>query len=137
METLKVTNSRLVLFLHSGSEQMEDSFTYRLQSGEGRPGLETVLRDKTSTRERPPVPAVRQVAVEMRVPVEGVVRIHSHPSFPLRFSPICRTGDEEGASRVLLKATSEINSSLRYNSSEYDTWLRSHLLNYRFYVVNI
>lgn len=87
-------------------------FTYRLQGGEGRPGLETVLRDKTSPRERPPVPAVGQVVVEVRVPVEGVVRIRRHPSFPLGLGSICGTGDEEGASGVLLEAASEINSSL-------------------------
>lgn len=47
----------------------------------------------------------------MRVPVEGVVGIRSHPPFLLRFSPIGRTGDQKGASLVLLEATSEINSS--------------------------
>lgn len=87
------------------------SSTYRLQRGEGRPGLEAVLGDEPSTREGRPVPAVMQVAVEMRVPVEGVVWIQSHPSFLLRFSPVCGTGDEEGPSPVLLKVTSDNDSS--------------------------
>lgn len=78
-------------------------FSHRLQSGEGRPGLEAVLRGKTRSRESPPIPAVWNVAVEMRVPVAGVVGVRCHPSFLLRFSPVCRAGYEEWATLVLLK----------------------------------
>lgn len=81
---------------------MEGVVSNRLESGEGRPGLEAVFRGKTRSRESPPVPTVQDVAVEMCVPVVRVVGVCCHPSFLFRFSPVCRTGDKERATLVLL-----------------------------------
>lgn len=81
---------------------MEGFSSHRLQSGEGRPGLEAVFRGEARSRESPPIPAVQDVAVEMCVPVVKVVGVRCHPSFLLRFSPVCWTGDEERATLVLL-----------------------------------
>lgn len=81
----------------------EGLFIHRLQSGEGRPRLEAIFRGEPGSRESPPIPAVQDVAVEMCVPIVKVVGVHCHPSLLLRFSPVCRTGDEKGATLVLLK----------------------------------
>lgn len=78
-------------------------FSYRLQSGKGRPGLETIFRGKTRPWEGPPVPAVEDVAVEVNVSVVRIVGILRHPSFLLRFSPVRWTGDKKRATLVLLK----------------------------------
>lgn len=83
--------------------RMEGLCGHRLQSGEGRPGLEAVFRGETCSWESPPVPAVQEVAVEMCIPIERVVGVRCHPSFLLRFSSVCRTGDEERPTLVLLK----------------------------------
>lgn len=82
---------------------------YGLQSGEGRPGLEAVLRGKACSRERGPVPAVGEVAVEVSVSVVSVVRICCHPSFLLWLRPIGGTGDQKGTTLVLLGKNTSIH----------------------------
>lgn len=120
--------------------RMEGLCGHRLQSGEGRPGLEAVFRGETCSWERPPVPAVQEVAVEMCIPIERVVGVRCHPSFLLRFSSVCRTGDEERPTLVLLKDRwdSPFHPAAHYpNTFTNTTRSDSHLSNYRPHVVHI
>lgn len=76
---------------------------HRLQSGEGRPRLEAILRSETRPRERPPIPAVLAVAVEVGVAVERVVWVGRHPALLLGLGAVGGAGDQEGAAGVLLE----------------------------------
>lgn len=116
-------------------------FTHWQQGGEGRPRLEAVLGGETRSRESPPIPAVLAVAVEVCVAVEGVVRVCRHPSFPLGFSAVCGTGDEEGAALVLLKETDHTITSYALSKPLFRFVLHenfhTHLLDYGSYVAHI
>lgn len=126
-EILSSEYFRRYLRFFSNKTWMEGfSVSHRLQSGEGRPRLEAIFRGETRSRESPPVPAVQDVAVEMCVPVVKVVGVRCHPSFLLRFCPVCRTGDEEWATLVLLKEILDTSQPFVSTGSQYDYKTMNH-----------